>query len=136
MRRRINHKKPISAPASVSTPVVVEVVEPIEPEVVEEDIMPFVLKNEEEIINYIKDKAVKATLTSLTPLLEKLEQAVQEHQAYQANAAAATAEPAPMDYEAQLKKLQESSMVKVKEKELKIAERMNKLQVRFANIRK
>jgi hypothetical protein len=132
MRRRINHKKPISAPVSAPTPIVVE---PIEPEVVE-DIMPFVLKNEEEIINYIKDKAVKATLTSLTPLLEKLEQAVQEHQAYQANVAAETAEPAPMDYEAQLKKLQESSMVKVKEKELKIAERMNKLQVRFANIRK
>ncbi|MCS3528670.1 hypothetical protein [Chryseobacterium sp. JUb7] len=130
MRRRITRKK--TNPAPIPAPVVVE---QTEPEIIGEDIMPFILRHEDEIIDYIKDKATKATLTSLAPLLEKLEQAVQEQQAYQA-ATVPAAEPAPMDYDAQLKKLQESSMVKVKEKELKIAERMNKLQVRFANIRK
>lgn len=127
MRRRI--KRRTSAPAQIPPPVIVEEIE------AEDDIMPFVLKNEEEIINYIKEKATKATLTALSPLLEKLEQAVQEHEAHK-SAVAATPEPSPMNYEEQLKKLQESSMMKVKEKELKIAERMNKLQVKFANIRK
>ncbi len=131
MRRRITRKK--TNPPPIPTPVVVE---QAEPEIVGEDIMPFVLRHEDEIINYIKEKATKATLTSLAPLLEKLEQAVQEHQAYQAATAVPAAEPAPMDYDAQLKKLQESSMMKVKEKELKIADRMNKLQARFSNIRK
>lgn len=130
MRRRI--KRRTSAPAQIPPPVIVK---EIEAEVVEDDIIPFVLKNEEEIINYIKEKATKATLTALSPLLEKLEQAVKEHEAHQ-SAVAATPEPSPMNYEEQLKKLQESSMMKVKEKELKIAERMNKLQVKFANIRK
>lgn len=129
MRRRIKRRSP--APAQTQVPVIIE---HIEPEIVEEE-MSFVLKNEEEIINYIKEKATKATLTALAPLLEKLEQAVKEHDAHQATVAE-TQEPAPMNYEAQLKKLQESSMMKVKEKELKIAERMNKLQVKFANIRK
>lgn len=129
MRRRIKRRSP--APAQTQVPVIIE---HIEPEIVEEE-MSFVLKNEEEIINYIKEKATKATLTALAPLLEKLEQAVQEHDAHKA-AVAETQEPSPMNYEAQLKKLQESSMMKVKEKELKIAERMNKLQVKFANIRK
>lgn len=95
--------------------------------------MPFVLSHEDEIINYIKDKATKETLKSLAPLLEKLEEAVKQQEAYQSPAAAS---PVTMNYDEQLKKLQETSVVKIKEKELKIAERMNKLQVRFGNIRK
>jgi hypothetical protein len=105
----------------------------------QEDVMPFVITHEDEIINYIKDKATKETLKSLAPLLEKLEEAVKQQQAYQqATPVAATtaASPIPLSYEDQLKKLQEASKGKIKEKELKIAERMNKLQARFANIRK
>lgn len=127
MRRQISHRAPKRAPV----PIEVEV-EKNEPEVVEEDIMPFVLSHEDEIINYIKDKATKETLKSLAPLLEKLEEAVKQQQAYQP---AATASPAAISYEEQLKKLQEASRGKIKEKELKITERMNKLQARFANIR-
>ncbi|NML69275.1 hypothetical protein HHL23_05640 [Chryseobacterium sp. RP-3-3] len=95
--------------------------------------MPFVLSHEDEIINYIKDKATKETLKSLAPLLEKLEEAVKQQEAYQSPAAAS---PVTMNYDEQLKQLQEASVVKIKDKELKIAERMNKLQIRFANIRK
>jgi hypothetical protein len=113
----------------------VEIIETIEPEIVEEDLMPFVISNEDEIINYIKDKATKETMKSLAPLLEKLEEAVKQQQAYQA-AAPETGNPVAMTYEEQLKKLQDASRGKVKEKELKIAERMTKLQARFANIRK
>ncbi|WP_027381241.1 hypothetical protein [Chryseobacterium daeguense] len=102
-----------------------------------EDMMPFIISNEDEIINYIKEKATKETLKSLAPLLEKLEEAVKQQQAYQqAVPAASPANPVAMSYEDQLKKLQEVSKGKIKEKELKIAERMNKLQARFANIRK
>jgi hypothetical protein len=122
MHRRRNQRAP--APLTAVT---------IEPEIVEEDIMPFVLRHEDEIIDYIKDKAVKATLTSLAPLLEKLEEAVKEQQTYQSSAVSS---PVTMNYEEQLKKLQETSVEKIKDKELKIAERMNKLQVRFANLRK
>lgn len=126
MRRRINHR----ARPSVPTPPIV--VEAIEPEVVE-DIMPFVLTHEDEIINYIKDKATKETLKSLAPLLEKLEEAVKQQQAYQASS---TTTLPTMNYEEQLKKLQETSKEKIKEKEFKVAERMNKLQMRLANMRK
>ncbi|WP_027386719.1 hypothetical protein [Chryseobacterium gregarium] len=133
MRRRINHRAKSPAPVPDREPIVVEV-EPVEPEVME-DIMPFVISHEDEIINYIKDKATKETLKSLAPLLEKLEEAVKQQQAYQQQPAA-TAGPVPMSYEEQLKKLQETSTGKIKEKELKITERMNKLQMRFANLRK
>jgi len=113
-------------------------VDPVEAEIVEEDIMPFIISHEDEIINYIKDKATKETLKSLSPLLEKLEEAVKQQQAFQQSTpvAAASANPVPMSYEEQLKKLQEASKGRIKEKELKIVERMNKLQARFANIRK
>ena len=143
MRRRINHRAsaPARTPAPEPIPETIESIEfvesfeTIEPEIVEEDLMPFVITNEDEIINYIKDKATKETLKSLAPLLEKLEEAVKQQQAYQA-ASSTTGNPVAMSYEEQLKKLQETSSGKVKEKELKIAERMNKLQIRFANMRK
>lgn len=135
MRRRINHRAKSPAPVPDREPIVVEV-EPVEPEVVE-DIMPFVISHEDEIINYIKDKATKETLKSLAPLLEKLEEAVKQQQAYQqAGTVSSAAGPVQMSYEDQLKKLQEVSAGRIKEKELKIAERMNKLQARFANLRK
>ncbi|MFS4471462.1 hypothetical protein [Chryseobacterium sp. T20] len=106
-----------------------------EPEMVEKEIMPFVLRHEDEIISYIKDKAIKETMKSLAPLLEKLEEAVKQHEA----APVPVAPPPPpetpvMNYEEQLKKLQEASTAKVKEKELKIMERMNKLNTRLGNI--
>jgi hypothetical protein len=135
MRRRINHKPKSPVPVPDPEPVVVEA-EEVESEVVK-DIMPFVISNEDEIINYIKDKATKETLKSLAPLLEKLEEAVKQQQAYQqAGAVSPAAGPVPVSYEDQLKKLQEASAGRIKEKELKIAERMNKLQARFANMRK
>ncbi|CAM3125911.1 hypothetical protein DRF59_18155 [Chryseobacterium flavum] len=135
MRRPINHRARTHVPEP--KPVVVEV-DPVEAEIVEEDIMPFIISHEDEIINYIKDKATKETLKSLSPLLEKLEEAVKQQQAFQQSTpvAAASANPVPMSYEEQLKKLQEASKGRIKEKELKIVERMNKLQARFANIRK
>lgn len=135
MRRRINHRPKSPVPVPDPEPIVVEA-EAVEPEVVK-DMMPFVISNEDEIINYIKDKATKETLKSLAPLLEKLEEAVKQQQAYQqAGTVSPAAGPVPVSYEDQLKKLQEVSAGRIKEKELKIAERMNKLQARFANMRK
>jgi hypothetical protein len=134
MRRRINHR--LKSPVPDPEPIVVVETEAVETEVVK-DMMPFVISNEDEIINYIKDKATKETLKSLAPLLEKLEEAVKQQQAYQqAGTVSSAAGPVPVSYEDQLKKLQEASAGRIKEKELKIAERMNKLQARFANMRK
>ncbi|MBK1897324.1 hypothetical protein [Chryseobacterium paridis] len=146
MRRRIHHRASKPARTSEQDPIpsimepvesveYIESIETIEPEIVEEDLMPFVINNEDEIINYIKEKATKETLKSLAPLLEKLEEAVKQQQAYQA-AAPVTGNPVAMSYEEQLQKLQETSRGRIKEKEMKITERMNKLQARFANIRK
>ena len=126
MRRRTIKKAPAYKP-----PIPVS-----EPEVVEKEIMPFVLRHEEEIINYIKDKAIKETMKSLAPLLEKLEEAVKQQDSAQVQAVTPDPPDTPvMNYEEQLKKLQEASTAKVKEKELKIMDRMNKLNARFGNIR-
>jgi len=152
MRRPINHRARTSVPilpVPDPEPIIEELLS-VEDAILEKDdmfldeenrileqdtVMPFVLSHEDEIINYIKDKATKETLKSLAPLLEKLEEAVKQQQAYQP--VAAVHNPAvPMSYEEQLKKLQETSRGRIKEKELKITERMNKLQARFANIRK
>lgn len=126
MRKRIRKKAPAPQP-----PVPVT-----EPEMVEKEIMPFVLRHEDEIISYIRDKAVKETMKSLAPLLEKLEEAVKQHEAAPVPIAAPPPPETPvMNYEEQLKKLQEASTAKVKEKELKIMERMNKLNTRLGNIK-
>lgn len=105
-----------------------------EPEMVQEEIMPFVLRHEDEIINYIKEKAIKETMKSLAPLLEKLEEAVKQQQE-EAPAAAPSSEIPAMNYEEQLKKLQEASTAKLRQKEIKIVDRMNKLNARFGNLR-
>jgi len=127
MRRRIRKKAPAYKP---TVPVT-------EPGIIEKEIMPFVLRHEEEIINYIRDKAVKETMKSLAPLLEKLEEAVKQQELPQVQEATPPpqADPPMMNYEEQLKRLQEASTAKVKEKELKIMDRMNKLSTRFGNIR-
>ncbi|PWN63947.1 hypothetical protein [Chryseobacterium viscerum] len=126
MRRRIRKKAPVP-----QTPVPVT-----EPEMVEKEIMPFVLRHEDEIVSYIKDKAIKETMKSLAPLLEKLEEAVKQQESAQTQIATQAPPETPvMNYEEQLKKLQEASSAKVKEKELKIMDRMNKLNARFGNIR-
>lgn len=127
MRRRIRKKAPAHKPPLPVT----------EPEIIEKEIMPFVLRHEDEIITYIRDKAIKETMKSLAPLLEKLEEAVKQQEIPQVQTAAtpAQAEPPMMNYEEQLKRLQEASTAKVKEKELKIMDRMNKLSARFGNIR-
>ncbi|WP_330747168.1 hypothetical protein [Chryseobacterium sp. CP-77] len=126
MRKRIRKKAPAPQPPEPVT----------EPEMVEKEIMPFVLRHEDEIISYIRDKAVKETMKSLAPLLEKLEEAVKQHEAASAPVAAPPPPETPvMNYEEQLKKLQEASTAKVKEKELKIIERMNKLNTRLGNIK-
>ncbi|WP_213280165.1 hypothetical protein [Chryseobacterium indologenes] len=126
MRRRIRKKAPAHNPPLPVT----------DPEIIEKEIMPFVLRHEDEIITYIKDKAIKETMKSLAPLLEKLEEAVKQQEIPQVQAATpAQADPPMMNYEEQLKRLQEASTAKVKEKELKIMDRMNKLSARFGNIR-
>lgn len=127
MRRRIRKKAPAHKPPHPVT----------EPEIIEKEIMPFVLRHEDEIITYIRDKAIKETMKSLAPLLEKLEEAVKQQEIPQVQTAAAPAQDDPpmMNYEEQLKRLQEASTAKVKEKELKIMDRMNKLSARFGNIR-
>lgn len=130
MQKKVPKKAPpIQPPAP-------PVEEPARPEIIEEEVMPFVLRHEDEIIHYIRDKAIKETMKSLTPLLEKLEEAAKQQQAYEASETAPTVPATPaMNYEEQLKHLQEASKAKVKEKEIKIAERMNKLNARFGNIR-
>lgn len=131
MRPRIPKKAPALQPSS---PVAEE---PAKPEIIKEEIMPFVLRHEDEIITYIRDKAIKETMKSLAPLLEKLEEAVkQQETAPVADKTPSSPVPSVMNYEEQLKQLQEASNAKVKEKEIKIMERMNKLNARFGNIRK
>lgn len=95
-----------------------------------------ILTREDEIIQYIKDKATKETLKSLAPLLEKLEEAVKQQQATISAPSANVLNTAVLNYEDQLKNLQEISKEKIKAKELKVAERLNKLQARIASIRK
>lgn len=116
-----------------SSPIVIEV-EPVAPEIVEkEELMPFVISHEEEIINHIKEKAVRETMNHLAPLLEKLEEAVQQQQAVQeAQAASAPGGLIPGSQEDRLKNLQEI----FRKKELKVAERLSQLQARFAGVRR
>lgn len=125
MNRKTPKKVPVAQrPAAVT-----------EPEMVQEEIMPFVLRHEDEIINYIKEKAIKETMKSLAPLLEKLEEAVKQQEAAPVPVTATPSELPSMNYEEQLKKLQEASTAKLRQKEIKIVDRMNKLNARFGNIR-
>lgn len=125
MNRKVPQKTPVAQrPAAVT-----------EPEMVQEEIMPFVLRHEDEIVNYIKEKAIKETMKSLAPLLQKLEEAVKQQEATPVPSAANPPEIPSMNYEEQLKKLQEASTAKLRQKEIKIVDRMNKLNARFGNIR-
>ncbi|MDN3692080.1 hypothetical protein QWZ06_07325 [Chryseobacterium tructae] len=125
MNRKTPKKVPVAQrPAAVT-----------EPEMVQEEIMPFVLRHEDEIVNYIKEKAIKETMKSLAPLLEKLEEAVKQQETAPVPVAATPSELPSMNYEEQLKKLQEASTAKLRQKEIKIVDRMNKLNARFGNIR-
>ncbi len=131
MRRVLYHRTTPSGRAKNSPPIVIEV-EPVEPQPVEkEEVMPFVISHEEEIIGYIKEKAVKETMSHLSPLLEKLEEAVKQQQANQ-EAQAAAGGLMISGQEDRLKNLQET----FRKKELRVAERLNQLQARFAGIRK
>ncbi|MGH1518143.1 hypothetical protein [Chryseobacterium sp. JK1] len=121
----MNRKTPVKQPPNAVT----------EPEMIQEEIMPFVLRHEDQIVNYIKEKAIKETMKSLAPLLEKLEEAVKQQEAAPVPAATTPAEVPSMNYEEQLKKLQEASTAKLRQKEIKIVDRMNKLNARFGNIR-
>ncbi|RXM51671.1 MULTISPECIES: hypothetical protein [unclassified Chryseobacterium] len=94
---------------------------------------PDILSREDEIIQYIKDKATKETLKSLAPLLEKLEEAVKQQQQITPSQPSTTS---VINYDEQLKNLQEISKEKVKAQEIKVAERLSKLQAKLANIRK
>jgi len=93
------------------------------------DFMPLVLKEEDEIISYIKDKAVKETLKTLAPLLEKLEEAVKQQQSNNLPASSSTPN---FDSAEQLKRMQEASKDRIKMQELKVAEKVRKLQARIA----
>lgn len=102
----------------------------------EDEIMASIIfTNEDEIIQYIKDKATKETMKSLAPLLEKLEEAVKQQQQI-SPPQSSIVNPTMVNYEEQLKSLQEISKEKIKAKELKVAERFNKLQIRMGNMRK
>lgn len=133
MRRVLYPMTKSSGQEKNSSPIVIEV-EPVAPEIVEkEELMPFVISHEEEIINHIKEKAVKETMNHLAPLLEKLEEAVQQQQA--AQEAQATSAPGGLvqaSQEDRLKNLQEI----FRKKELKVAERLSQLQARFAGVRR
>ncbi|MDR6514459.1 hypothetical protein [Chryseobacterium camelliae] len=133
MRRVLYPMTKSSGQEKNSSPIVIEV-EPVAPEIVEkEELMPFVISHEEEIINHIKEKAVKETMNHLAPLLEKLEEAVQQQQAVQeAQAASAPGGLIPGSQEDRLKNLQEI----FRKKELKVAERLSQLQARFAGVRR
>ncbi|WP_157761291.1 hypothetical protein [Chryseobacterium camelliae] len=133
MRRVLYPMTKSSGQEKNSSPIVIEV-EPVAPEIVEkEEVMPFVISHEEEIINHIKEKAVKETMNHLAPLLEKLEEAVQQQQAVQeAQAASAPGGLIPGSQEDRLKNLQEI----FRKKELKVAERLSQLQARFAGVRR
>ncbi|WP_294205630.1 hypothetical protein [uncultured Chryseobacterium sp.] len=133
MRRVLYPMTKSSGQEKNSSPIVIEV-EPVAPEIVEkEELMPFVISHEEEIINHIKEKAVKETMNHLAPLLEKLEEAVQQQQAVQeAQAASAPGGLIPGSQEDRLKNLQEL----FRKKELKVAERLSQLQARFAGVRR
>lgn len=125
MNRKVPKKTPVAQrPAAVT-----------EPEMVQEEIMPFVLRHEDEIISYIKEKAIKETMKSLAPLLEKLEEAVKQQEAAPVPISTTSSEVPVMNYEEQLKKLQEASTAKLRQKEIKIVDRMNKLNARFGNLR-
>ncbi|MEY8760530.1 hypothetical protein [Chryseobacterium tongliaoense] len=108
--------------------------EEIIPEVLDERVLPFIISHEDEIINYIKEKATKETMKSLAPLLAKLEEAVKQQQS--AQPAVSTTNSGVMNYADQLKSMQEISREKIKAKELKVAERINKLQARIAGMNK
>lgn len=133
MRRVLYPMTKSSGQEKNSSPIVIEV-EPVAPEIVEkEELMPFVISHEEEIINHIKEKAVKETMNHLAPLLEKLEEAVQQQQAAQeAQAASAPGGLVQASQEDRLKNLQEI----FRKKELKVAERLSQLQARFAGVRR
>ncbi|MFY1046120.1 hypothetical protein [Chryseobacterium sp. GP-SGM7] len=112
-------------------PITIDV-EPVEQQQVlldKEAVMSFVINHEDEIITYIKDRAVKETLTHLSPLLQKLEEAVQQQQAHKQELQEATNKGglAPIDHAERLKNLQES----FKNKEIKVAKRLSQIQARF-----
>lgn len=133
MRRVLYPMTKSSGQEKNSSPIVIEV-EPVAPEIVEkEEVMSFVISHEQEIINHIKEKAVKETMNHLAPLLEKLEEAVRQQQAVQgAQAASAPGGLIPGSQEDRLKNLQEI----FRKKELKVAERLSQLQARFAGVRR
>ncbi len=97
-----------------------------------ETVMPFVISHEDEIITYIRDKAVKETLAHLSPLLKKLEEAVKQQQDHQKESRemTLTGGPAPIDRGERLKNLQEA----FRNREIKVAKRLGQLQARFGNI--
>ncbi|MDH6250311.1 hypothetical protein M2347_000038 [Chryseobacterium sp. H1D6B] len=133
MITRRNRSKPVQETAAEPEKIIPE---EIEVELPAEDIMPFVISHEDEIINYIKEKATKETMKSLAPLLQKLEEAVKQQQQQQQAQPAATANSSALSYGDQLKSIQDISREKIKAKELKVAERINKLQIRIAGMSK
>ncbi|EJL68706.1 hypothetical protein [Chryseobacterium populi] len=135
MITRRNRSKPAPADPPVPEEAAEEATaEEIVPEVLDETVLPFIISHEDEIINYIKEKATKETMKSLAPLLAKLEEAVKQQQA--AQPAVTAANSGVMNYADQLKSMQEISREKIKAKELKVAERINKLQARIAGMNK
>ena len=90
-----------------------------------EQIKAFFEEHKEELINEIKDKAVKATMETITPLLEKLQEASKQ-------SAQEIVADAELSYEDQIKQLQTVAKEKMKMQELKIAEKMKLLQTKIA----
>ncbi|WP_298513116.1 hypothetical protein [uncultured Kordia sp.] len=90
-----------------------------------EELAKIAHENEEEIIAYIKKKALKATLEAIQPLLDKLEEAAQQQKK------AANQNPT-ISYENQLQKLQANALDKMKIQEQRIQARMQTLQNRMS----
>lgn len=82
-------------------------------------------ENEEKMISYIKEKALKAAMSDILPLLEKLQEAALQ----QSKNAPNTAE---LSYEDQIKNMQDIAREKVKMREMKVHGKMKNLQARIA----
>ncbi|EDP96237.1 hypothetical protein U8527_09005 [Kordia algicida OT-1] len=85
-------------------------------------------KNEDEIVEEIKTKAVKATMKAIRPLLDKLEEAAKQ-QSQEAQQSTNTATP---DFQSQMQMMQAAAREKMKMRELKVQAKMRNFQGKIA----
>lgn len=81
---------------------------------------------EDEIIENITKKAIKATMTKLKPLLDKLEEAAKQQA--QERAASQNNTTDALSYQEQIQNIQNAAKERIQLQELKISKRMQNLQ--------